>query len=152
VAWINNGQIYARAHTPSAGWLATATVSPSSESVIWPPVAVVRPDGSAVVMWAAQRSADQVIEAAVRSTAGTWSTPVVISRTGLPSAGPVQMGVDGTGNVLAAWAQIDSSATRSISSATLPASGGWSAPSVVATPVASVFRGVSVAVNASGRQ
>jgi hypothetical protein len=147
VVWTNNSQINARVLAASGGWSATATLSPAAETAM-APSAVVRPDGSVVVAWAAQRSADWVIEAAVRSVSGTWAAPVVVSGS-LTWAGPLQLGADGSGNVLAAWAQITSS-VRSVTTATLPATGTWSAPATIATPSASTIRQVSVAVNASG--
>lgn len=148
VAWTNNGQVSARVHTAS-GWSATKTISPAADTALSAAVAV-RPDGSVVAVWNAQRTADWAIESAVRSPAGTWSAPTVVSSTGLPWAGLPALGVNGTGKVLAVWAQINGSSTRSITSAALPSSGAWSAPATIATPSASTIPVVSVAVNASG--
>lgn len=149
VAWTGSGQVNASVRTPSAGWSAAAALSAAAETAT-SPTAVVRPDGSVVAAWAAKRSADAVIEASVWTSSAGWSTPVVVSRTGLSFAGPVQAGVDGTGHVLAAWAQVDPSGVITVASATLPPAGSWSAPATLATPTASAIRQVSVAVNSSG--
>jgi hypothetical protein len=75
----------------------------------------------------------------------------VVSRTGMSFTGPVALGVDGSGNALAAWGQYDSSSGAiSVASATLAAGGSWSSPATLATPAGSAIRQVSVAVNPSG--
>jgi hypothetical protein len=112
---------------------------------------VVRPDGSVVLAWSAQRSADTVIESSLWTAATGWGTPVVVSGTGMSFTGPVALGVDGSGNVLAAWGQYNSSSGAiSVVGATLPAAGPWSAPGTLATPAGSTIRQVSVAVNSAG--
>ena len=65
VAWTNNGQVSARVHTAS-GWSATKTISPAADTALSAAVAV-RPDGSVVAVWNAQRTADRAIESAVRA-------------------------------------------------------------------------------------
>jgi hypothetical protein len=150
VAWTDSNRVSARVRATSGAWSATATLSAAAETARTP-AASVRPDGSVVVAWAAQRSADWVIEAALRNTAGTWSAPVVVSGS-LTWAGPLQVAVDGAGNVLAAWAQTQSG-VLSIASATLSSAssaGTWSTPAILATPGASTIRQVSVAVNPAG--
>ena len=149
VAWTGSGQVNASVRTPAAGWSNAATLSAATETAT-SPTAVARPDGSVVVAWAARRSADAVIRSSAWTASGGWSTPVVVSRTGLSFAGPVQVGVDGSGNVLAAWAQVDASGVISVASATLSPAGSWSAPATLATPAASAIRQVAVAVNSSG--
>lgn len=149
VAWTGNGQVIARVRTQPAGWSATTAVSSGSETATSPAV-LVRPDGSVVAAWAAQRSADAVIESAVWIPSRGWSTPVLVSRSGLSFAGPVRVGSDGMGIVLAAWAQVDTSSVISVADATLPAAGSWSAPAILATPAGTAIRQVSVAVNSSG--
>ena len=152
VAWTGNGLVNASVRAVSAGWSRAVVVSAAGQTA-FSPAAVVRPDGSVVMAWAAQRPADTVIESSAWTAAAGWSTPVIVSRTGL-AAGPVALGVDGTGNVLAAWGQYDSSSGAiSVASATLPATGSWSAPATLATPAGnfgSYIRQVSVAVNSSG--
>lgn len=152
VAWTGNGLVNASVRTPSAGWSRVAVVSVAGQTAL-SPAAVVRPDGSVVMAWEAQRAADTVIESSAWTAAAGWSAPVIVSRTGLAS-GPVALGSDGTGNVLAAWGQYDSSSSAiSVVGATLPAAGSWSAPSTLATPpgsTGSFIRQVSVAVNSSG--
>ena len=111
----------------------------------------MRPDGSAVLAWVAQRSADTVIESSVWTTAAGWSTPAVVSGTGMSFTGPVALGADASGNVLTAWGQYTSSTGAiSVASATLPAAGPWSAPVILASPAGSPIRQVSVAVDSAG--
>jgi hypothetical protein len=150
VAWTGNGQVSASVRTPSAGWSGAAAVSPAGQTASSPAV-VMRPDGSAVLAWAVQRSADTVIEASVWTAAVGWSGPAVVSGTGTSFTGPVALGADGSGNVLAAWGQYNSSTGAiSVASATLPAAGSWSAPVILATPAGTAIRQVSVAVNSAG--
>ena len=150
VAWTGNGQVSASVRTPSAGWSSAAVVSPTGQTATSPAV-VMRPDGSAVLSWAAQRSADTVIEASVWTAAAGWSAPAVVSGTGMSFTGPVALGADGSGHVLAAWGQYNaSSGAISVVSATLSPAGSWSAPTVLATPAGSAIRQVSVAVNPAG--
>jgi hypothetical protein len=150
VAWTGNGQVSASVRTQSAGWSSAAAVSPASQTASSPAV-VMRPDGSAVLAWAAQRSADTVIEASVWTAAAGWSPPAVVSGTGMSFTGPVALGADGSGNVLAAWGQYNSSTGAiSVASATLPAAGSWSAPAILANPAGTAIRQVSVAVNPAG--
>jgi hypothetical protein len=110
----------------------------------------VRADGSVVVAWAAQRASDAVIESEVRSAAGSWSATSLVSGTGLLAAWPVALGADGAGTVLAAWGQTNPSRLQSITVATLPVGGSWSAPAQLATPVQSSLRQVVIAENAAG--
>jgi hypothetical protein len=154
VAWTGNGLLSASARTPSAGWSRATAVSPMGQTASSPAV-VMRPDGSAVLAWAAQRSTDTVIEASVWTAAAGWGAPAVVSGTGMSFTGPVALGADGSGNVLAVWGQYNSSTGAiSVVSATLPGTGPWSAPAVLATPAGAPFnssiRQVSVAVNAAG--
>jgi hypothetical protein len=150
VAWTGSGQVSACVRIPSVGWSSAAVVSPAGQTAS-SPAAVVRPGGSVVLAWSAQRSADTVIESSVWTASAGWSTPVVVSRTGMSFTGPVALGADGTGNVLAAWGQYDpSSGAISVASATLSAAGSWSASAILATPAGSAIRQVSVAVNSSG--
>jgi hypothetical protein len=149
-AWTDSGLVKASIRTPSAGWSTVTAVSPAGQTAASPAV-VMRPDGSAVLAWAAQRTADTVIESAVWTAAAGWSAPVVVSGTGMSFTGPVALGVDGAGNVLAAWGRYNSSTGAiSVAGATLPATGSWSAPAVLATPAVTAIRQVSVAVNSSG--
>ena len=152
VAWTSSGQVTASVRTSSAGWSSASVVSLAGQSAS-SPAAVVRPDGSVVLAWVAQRPADMVIEASVWTAAAGWATPVVVSGTGI-SCEPVALGVDGTGNVLAVWGQYGyPPGAISVASATLPAAGPWSAPVILATPAGSsgsYIRQVSVAVNSSG--
>lgn len=149
VAWTSNGQVNASVRTPSAGWSSAAKVSAAGQTAT-SPAAAVRPDGSVVLAWAAQRAADTVIESSAWTGSAGWSAPVVVGGTGLAS-GPIAVGVDGTGQVLAAWGQYNSAtAAISVADATLPTSGPWSAAAVVASPPGTAIRQVSVAVNASG--
>lgn len=149
VAWTGNGQVSASVRTASSGWSKAAAVSPAGQAAT-SPAAVVRPDGAVVLAWAAQRSADIVIESSVWTSAAGWSAPVVVSGTGL-LASPVALGVDATGSVLAAWGQASSAVGPfSVADATLPAGGSWSAPAILASPAGTLIRQVSVAVNSSG--
>jgi hypothetical protein len=150
VAWTGTGQVNASVRTVSAGWSSAAAVSPTGQTAT-SPAAAVRPDGSVVLAWAAQRSADTVIEAATWTAAAGWSVPAVVSGTGMSFTGPVALGADGGGHVLAAWGQYNSSTGAiSVASATLSPAGSWSAPAVLATPAGSAVRQVSVAVNSAG--
>jgi hypothetical protein len=150
VAWTGGGQVSASVRTPSAGWSSASAVSPAGQTASSPAV-VMRPDGSAVLAWAAQRSADTVIEASVWTAAAGWGTPAVVGGTGMSFTGPVALGADGSGNVLAAWGQYNSATGAiSVASATLIGAGSWSAPAIVATPAGTAIRQVSVAVNSAG--
>lgn len=150
VAWTDGGQVRASVRTPSAGWSRAAVVSPAGQTAT-SPAAVVRPDGSVVMAWPAQRSADTVIESSVWTTSAGWGTPVVVSATGMSFTGPVALGADGAGNVLAAWGQSAATyGTVSVASSTLAPAGPWSAPAILATPAGTAIRQVSVAVNGSG--
>jgi hypothetical protein len=74
-----------------------------------------------------------------------------VGGTGLSFTGPVALGADGSGNVLAAWGQYNSSTGAiSMASATLPTAGSWSAPAILAAPAGTAIRQVSVAVNSAG--
>jgi hypothetical protein len=81
---------------------------------------------------------------------GTACLQDAMSPGGTPFIGPVALGSDGSGNVLAACGQYDSSSgTISVADATLSAGGSWSASATLATPAGSAIRQVSVAVNSN---
>lgn len=148
VAWTSAGRISAAAHS-SSGWSSPVTVSSAAENA-WSPAVSVRPDGSAQLVWAAQRNGIAVIESASRSTLGSWTSPVVVSAAGLLSAGPVSTAMDGSGAVLAVWAQSSSTRQLTVTSAVLVPGRAWSTPTTVAAPVASAIRQVVVSENRSG--
>ena len=148
VAWTTGGRILTSVRAPSGGWTAALAVSASTETASSPAVAI-RTDGAAILVWAARRSADSVIESSILPAGGSWTAPRVVSAAGLAASGPVQVGIDGSGTTLAAWAQISGS-VRSVTSASLSPSSTWSSPVTVGVPIASSIRQVAVGVNKTG--
>ena len=148
VVWTTAGRVALSTRSRSGSWSKATTISAANETATSPAIAV-RSDGGMVLLWAAQRTSDAVVEASVRSAGGTWSVPTLVSVSGVSFAGPVRVGLDGSGTALAAWGQVSAN-VRSIVSASLPSGGSWTAPSTLATLSASTIRQVSLAVNASG--
>jgi len=149
VVWTTGGRVTASTRTPSASWSRAVTLSSAAETASSPAVAV-RPDGAFVAVWAARRSADAVVEASLRAAGGAWSAPVVISAPSVPSVSGVRIAVDAAGTALVVWGQTTAPSTPSVVSAGLPAGGGWSTPTTLATPTGTAIRQVSLAVNAAG--
>ena len=149
VAWTTDGRIVAAVRSTSGTWSKATIVSAAAENAT-SPAAAVRPDGSVVLVWAARRTSDSVIESSTRVAAGSWGTPRVVSTAGLSAAGPVRVGMDGSGAVLAAWAQTPTPPTRNVMASTLAPGGSWTSPTTLGTPIASAITQVSVAENASG--
>ncbi len=104
--------------------------------------------GRAVMVWAVGSTAANV--AATRSAAGTWSAPVQLSG---DEASPLDVAIDGAGNVIAVFEQYvlaQGSSLTSLYASRLPAGGSWGAPTLLSAPGDSVGGGGRVVADAAG--
>jgi Ca2+-binding RTX toxin-like protein len=87
------------------------------------PVVAVDDQGGAVASWRWADGAFLVVQAAVRSKAGAWSAPEVLSGPGRSASQP-QIAMDASGNAIVAWLRFNGSWTAA-QVASRTAGGSW---------------------------
>src|SRR5216684_2798968 len=84
------------------------------------------PDGHAVAVWGSAvgcpAACDYIVQAAVRSPGGSWGAPVTLTTDLYFGGGGIVLGMDGSGNAIAAWVGNYADASHY---AVLPAGGSW---------------------------
>ncbi len=126
-------------------WQAPVVVSDPSRSSDRPAIAV-DPAGDAVIVWQGLGSGNETIGAAVRPAAGTWQAPVAISESSLEGSEPA-VAISAGGEATAVW-QSSNGASKTITAASRPAGGAWSAPVKVSS--SGNETSPAIAVNANG--
>ena len=91
------------------------------------PQVAVDAAGTVTATWSHFEAYKTTVQAATRTTDGTWSTPVDLSVPGQPARTP-DLAVDPAGNATTIWVS-----DTLIQSATRPPGGTWSAPEVLST-------------------
>jgi hypothetical protein len=90
------------------------------------PAVAVSPDGHVVAVWGSAvgcpAACDYVVQAAVRTPGGSWGAPVTLSTDLYFGGGGIVLGMDGSGNAIAAWVGNYADASHY---AVLPAGGSW---------------------------
>lgn len=89
---------------PSGGFSPADTPSPASTAVIVEPSVALAPDGTAIAAWSLTRGDAVVVQSALRPVTGGWTAPDDLSRPA-PQARGARVGVDASGNALAAWSR-----------------------------------------------
>jgi len=71
------------------------------------PAVALSPDGHAVAVWGSTvgcpAACDYIVQAAVRPPGGGWGTPVTLTTDLYFGGGGIVLGMDGSGNAIAAW-------------------------------------------------
>lgn len=132
------------------GTVFTVQICTSADGVHWSgpspigqgvqPAVAIAPDGRIVAIWQWTSGVLSNTQASVRAPGGTFSAPVVVS----PNTGRPVIGMDGSGNAIAAWAHMN--LIQPVETASLPAGGTWTAVHTLAAQGG----GVNLAVNAVG--
>jgi hypothetical protein len=109
----------------------TVQVCTSSDGVNWSgpntigqgvsPAVAIAPDGRIVAIRQWTSGVMSNTQASVRPPGGNWSTPVIVS----PNSGRATIGMDASGNAVAAWAP--TTLSQPVEAASLPAGGSWTA-------------------------
>jgi hypothetical protein len=102
------------------------------------PAVAIAPDGRAVTVWEGGPGTAATVQASVRPPGGQWSTAVTLTT----DFGHPVIGIDGSGNAIAAWA----AASGAIDTASLPAGGTWTRVKTLAPR----GQAVGLAVNPAG--
>jgi hypothetical protein len=114
-------------------WSAPVTLAPGVS-----PAVVVAPDGRAVAVWDGGPAPFATLQASVRPPGGQWSTAVTLAT----DYGQPMIGIDGSGNAIAAWV----AANGAIDTASLPAGGTWTKVRTLAAR----GQALNLAVNSTG--
>jgi hypothetical protein len=114
-------------------WSAPVTLAQG----VSPAVAIAR-DGRAVAVWEGGSATAATLQASVRPPGGQWSTAVTLAT----DYGQPVIGIDGSGNAIAAWV----AASGAIDTASLPAGGTWTRVKTLAAR----GQAVNLAVNSTG--
>jgi hypothetical protein len=115
------------------------------------PAVAVGPDGRVVALWGSvvgcPAACSYILQASVRPAGGSWGAPVTLSTELNWGAGGVTLGMDGSGNAIAAWVGFYAGASHY---AVLPAGGGWGPAQTLSTYVQGQARNLSLAVSPDG--
>ena len=115
------------------------------------PAVAVGPDGRVVALWGSTvgcpASCSYILQASVRPPGGGWGAPVTLSTELNWGAGGLVLGMDGSGNAIAAWVGFYADASHY---AVLPAGGGWGPAQTLSTYVQGHARNLSLAVSPDG--
>jgi hypothetical protein len=115
------------------------------------PAVAVGPDGRAVALWGSTvgcpASCSYILQASVRPPGGRWGAPVTLSTELNWGAGGLVLGMDGSGNAIAAWVGFYADASHY---AVLPAGGTWSPARTLSTYVQGHARNLGLAVSPDG--
>jgi len=115
------------------------------------PAVAVGPDGRAVALWGSTvgcpASCSYILQAAVRPPGGSWGAPVTLSTELNWGAGGLVLGMDGSGNAIAAWVGFYADASHY---AVLPAGGTWGPARTLSTYVQGHARNLGLAVSPDG--
>jgi len=98
------------------------------------PVVALSPSGRAVAVWGATVGCpslcDYIVQAAVRPPGGSWGAPVTLTTDLYFGGGGIVLGMDGSGNAIAAWVGSYAGASHY---AVLPAGGSWGPAQTLST-------------------
>ncbi len=116
------------------------------------PVVTLSPDGHAVALWGAAAgcpaACEYIVQAAVRPPGGSWGAPVTLSTELYFGGGGLVLGMDGSGNAVAAWVGSYADASHY---AVLPAGGSWGPAQELSNGnVQGAARNLSLAVSPNG--
>jgi hypothetical protein len=115
------------------------------------PAVAVGPDGRVVALWGSTvgcpAACGYILQAAVRPPGGGWGAPVTLSTELNWGAGGLVLGMDGSGNAIAAWVGFYADASHY---AVLPAGGSWGPAQTLSTYVQGRARNLSLAVSPDG--
>jgi hypothetical protein len=115
------------------------------------PVVALSPDGHAVAVWGSTvgcpAACDYIVQAAVRPPGGSWGAPVTLTTDLYFGGGGIVLGMDGSGDAVAAWVGSYADASHY---AVLPAGGSWGPAQTLSTYVQGAARNLSLAVSPDG--
>ena len=115
------------------------------------PAVAIGPDGRAVALWGSTvgcpAACSYILQASVRPAGGSWGAPVTLSTELNWGTGGVTLGMDGSGNAIAAWVGFYADASHY---AVLRAGGGWGPAQTLSTYVQGQARNLSLAVSQDG--
>ena len=115
------------------------------------PAVAVGPDGRVVALWGSTvgcpAACSYILQASVRPAGGSWGAPATLSTELNWGAGGLTLGVDGSGDVIAAWVGFYADASHY---AVLRAGGGWGPAQTLSTYVQGQARNLSLAVSPDG--
>jgi hypothetical protein len=115
------------------------------------PAVAVSPDGHVVALWGSTvgcpAACSYILQASVRPPGGGWGAPVTLSTELDWGAGGLVLGMDGSGDAIAAWVGFYAGASHY---AVLPAGGGWGPARTLSTYVQGDARNLSLAVSPDG--
>jgi hypothetical protein len=130
------GVVIESASRPAGGtWSAPSVLSLRVQNSFRPRIAIDGA-GEAIVLWERPADKNSIIESASRPPGGVWSAPTVLSEkekaAGVsPANQEPQIAVNASGEAVAAWKQTDGGDSFVIESASRPAGGVWSTPTVL---------------------
>jgi len=126
--------------TSGLTWSAPVTVGQGGTGA----VTALAPNGRSVAAWIGGTASAPVIQASTRPPGGSWSTPVTVGGNG--ASAPL-IGTDAAGDAIIAWkGSAGTTSTGPVYTASLPASGSWTAP----VTLTSTGGPIHMAVNAAG--
>lgn len=155
VAWAGGaeGTLWVTQYVPGSGWDTSEQIEGGGLGSTTPAVAIA-PNGRAVLVWQEYANPEE-IRASHYTPSGGWTAAVKISP---QTAGPGSQGsayaphvaMDGDGNAIAAWQQLDSEANRVVLAARFSSSGQWEEAQAIDDGTADYDSSPDVAMDPTG--
>jgi hypothetical protein len=116
---------------PAGGsWSAVTTASPNVPQT-WAAAVALDGGGNATALWTTATAPNTQLYAAVRPAGSSWRSPTRIEPSSWQSLTQSSLAVDTAGDVTASWVGLDTVGQNNVRTATLPAGGGWAAPTTL---------------------
>jgi len=143
----SNHLVMASSKTAGGSWSIAVTISPAGKSADSSDL-IIDSAGNVTATWRVTESSGYTIQAATKTSTGSWSAPANVSAVGQATSG-TSLVVDGSGNVTAVWS-FNTGSGRQLYGSTKPLAGVWSSASVVSSLVASYIQLPDLAVDTQG--
>ena len=139
--------VKASTKAPGGSWSTAETISPAGKSADSSNL-IIDNAGNITATWRVTESSGYTIQAATKTSTGSWSAPANVSAVGQATSG-TSLVVDGSGNVTAVWS-FNTGSGRQLYGSTKPLAGVWSSASVVSSLVASYIQLPDLVVDTQG--
>jgi len=143
----SNHLVMASSKTAGGSWSIAVTISPAGKSADSSDL-IIDSAGNVTATWRVTESSGYTIQAATKTSTGSWSAPANVSAVGQATSG-TSLVVDGSGNVTAVWS-FNTGSGRQLYGSTKPLAGVWSSASVVSSLVASYIQLPDLVVDTQG--
>jgi hypothetical protein len=143
--------VMANRYTPSGGWGTAALIATdNTDRDNLNPQVAMDGSGNAIAVWEQYDGNRYNIWAKRYTPSGGWGTATLIENDNGSAGSPPQVAMDGSGNAVAVWEQIDATGRYNIWANRYTPSGGWGTATLIETNNAGNASSPQVAMDSSG--